>query len=178
MLGHKRLEALLELVYSHFTSIPFLFLGTTELLWWNENTSHLVNDAVLGNDIRGSDSGESVDLDPDEAAISSDVNGKRSILEQSRQVDVEQSLPGELLHGLDVLFLGLVDGVGVESSPGYDVVLKKSLQVFGSILREQEGVDLWTELLERPVGWCKQGTARMIGGIEFVEQSSLAQAEL
>ena len=58
--------------------------------------------------------------------------------------------------------LRLIEGVRVESLVGNNVVLEQCLQIFLTVLAEEEAIDSWTKLLESEVVRCKQCATKMI----------------
>ena len=58
------------------------------------------------------------------------------------------------------------------------MVLKESLQVLLTILGEEEGVDLGTELLESPVGWSEESSTFVLGVLDSVKETCFLKTEL
>jgi hypothetical protein len=58
------------------------------------------------------------------------------------------------------------------------VVEDQSLEVLAAVLAEQECVDLRAELLEGEVGRSEQSTARVVGAVVSVKETSLAKSQL
>ena len=73
---------------------------------------------------------------------------------------------------------GLVVGIGVECLVGDNVVLQESLEVFLTILAEEEAVDSGTQLLERKVRRGKNGPPNMVRGVcNSGQETGLCEAE-
>jgi len=90
---------------------------------------------------------------------------------------VEISLGNAVL--LNICGLGFVEGIGVQSLIGYDVVLQESLEVLLTILAEEEAVDPGTELLKREVGWREYGPAEVSRSIvDGLEETGFCETEL
>lgn len=73
---------------------------------------------------------------------------------------------------------GLVDGVAVEGCLGHDVVEEECLEVLEAVGGEEEGVDLGAEFAKGKVGGREEGAARVVGAVELLEETGLAETEL
>lgn len=173
-LGYERLEPLHQVLDLKLLASPKGTWATRNLLRWDEHVADDLDHTVLGDAILDRNATKAVDLNADEAAISSDVNAKAAILEHGRKVNVEVAL-GDTLLGLAV---GAVVGIGVQSVVRDKVVLKKSLEVLLTVLAEEESVDPRSELLESEVRGREESTSLVVGGVDHVEETGLAETKL
>jgi hypothetical protein len=173
-LGHERLKPLHQVLNLKLLASPKGTWATRNLLRWDEHITDHLDHTVLGNAILDRDAAKAVDLDADEAAIPSNVDAKAAVLEHGREVNMEVALGHTLLS----LAVGAVVRIGVESVVRDKVVLKKSLQVLLTVLAEEESVDPRAELLESEVRGCEESTSLVVGGVDHVEQTRLAETEL
>jgi len=80
--------------------------------------------------------------------------------------------------GVNVLGVRLVVGVAVEGLVGDNVVFEKSLEVFLTVLAEQEGVDPGSKLLEGEVGRSKERATSVVSAVQGLEKTSLDKTKL
>ena len=172
--SHERFKSLHQVFHLKLFTGPEGAGATRDLLRWDEYVADDLNHAVLRNTILDRDTAKSVDFDADEATVPSDVDAKAAVLEHGREVDVEVALR----HTLLALAVGAIVRIRVESVVGHKVVLQKSLEVLLTVLAEEESVDPRSKLLESEVRGCKESTALVVGGVDHVEQTCLAEAEL
>lgn len=176
-----RNQPILEFLQIHLA--VHLLRGTAWRLRWDQHGTDNVDNAVPRNAILDRDVGEAVDLDRDEAAPARDVDGQALVLEQRGEIDVEETL-GDVrctkFHaGLGLGWLvGVVKGIRVQRLVGHDVVFQQRSEVFLAVFREQEGVDLWAEFLEGPVGGCEQCASGVGRFLDVFEETRLLEAEL
>lgn len=90
-------------------------LGTTKLLRRNQDVADDLNDSVCGNAILDADAGEGVNLDVDQATVSSNINRKGVVLQRGGQVDVPVSL------GDSVVSFGLDESITVQNVVGHSL---------------------------------------------------------
>ena len=76
-------------------------LGATKLLGRNQDVADDLDNSVRGNTILHTDAREGVDLDVDQATVSSYVNRQRVVLESSRKVDMPVTL-GDTIKSLSL----------------------------------------------------------------------------
>ena len=96
-LGYERLEPLHQVLDLKLLASPKGTWATRNLLRWDEHVADDLDHTVLGDAILDRNATKAVDLNADEAAISSDVNAKAAILEHGRKVNVEVALGDTLL---------------------------------------------------------------------------------
>ena len=173
-LGNKRLEPLHQVLDLKLLAGPEGARATRDLLRWDEHVADDLDHTVLGNAILYRNATKAVDLDADEATVPSNVDAKAAVLKHGWEVDVEVALRHTLLS----LAVGAVVRVGVESVVRDEVVLEKSFEVLLAVLAEEESIDPRSELLESEVGGCKEGTSLVVGGVDHVEQTGLAETKL
>lgn len=149
-------------------------LGHQEPASGDKHVADDLDHTVLRDAVLDRDATKPVDLDADEAAIPRDVNAKATILEHSWEINVEVALGHTLLS----LAVGAVVRVRVESVVRDKVVLKKSLEVLLTVLAEEESVDPRAELLESEVRGCEESTSLVVGGVDHVEKTRLAETKL
>jgi len=90
---NKRFESLLQVFLAELLSIPFL-LCSFNFLWWDQYIVDDLDDSIRGDAIFNYDRGETVDLDADEPTVAPNINAKRAIFEQCRQIDlIPKSVP-------------------------------------------------------------------------------------
>jgi hypothetical protein len=173
-LGDVGLKPVHEVLDLKFLAHPLGAGATGNLLRWDEHIADNLNDAVPCDAILDRDATESINLDADEATVAGNVNAEAAVLEQGRKVNVEVSLG----HTFLALAIRAVKGIRVEGVVGDKVVLKQSLEVLLTVLAEEEGVDARAKLLESEVGRGEESAALVVGSVDHVEETSLAEAEL
>jgi hypothetical protein len=173
-LGYERLEPLHQVLHLELLASPKRTRATRNLLRGDEHVADDLDHTVLCNTVLNGNTTKAVDLDADEAAISSDVDAEAAVLKHGREVNVEVAL-GDTLLGLAV---GAVVGIGVQSVVRDKVVLKKSLEVLLTVLAEEESVDPRSELLESEVRGCEESASLVVGGVDHIEQTGLAKTKL
>ena len=87
MILNKGLQSLLEVFEIKLLSLP-LRQDAANLLRWNENVGHNVDNPVGRDAVLDRDTSEAVDLNVDQAAVTSNVNTKGAILQKSRQINL------------------------------------------------------------------------------------------
>ena len=143
-----------------------------------------MDDTILGNAVGDDNASEAVDSDFNQASIAADVHPEICIFQQSWEIKVDDALRYVCVDILVRLIfsilalLRLVNCVAVDSGSLNNMISEEWLKVFQAILAEQESVDAWSEFLEGPVVWREQGSAIMVGGVEFLEKASLTKAKL
>jgi len=147
------------------------------VLWWDEDIADDLDDSVLGDTVLNADAAETVNLDADEATVATNVNLENLVVEEGWEGVVEVSL-WYVVSLVGLVHVVAVDGVAVKGGTWNDVVLKESLEVLAAVLGEEEGVDAWAELEEGKVVWCEKGAAWVVGGVELLKETSLAETEL
>jgi hypothetical protein len=173
-LGHERLKPLHQILNLKLLASPEGAWASRDLLRRDEHVADDLDHTVLGDAVLDRNATKAIDLDADEATISSNVNAEAAILEHGREVNVEVALR----HALLSLAVGAVVRVRVESVVRGQVVLEKSLKVLLTVLAEEESVDPRAELLESKVRGCEESTSLVVGGVDHVEQPCLAEAKL
>lgn len=100
-----RLEASLELLEAELLLGPEPVgaseLGATELLGRNQDVADNLDNSVRGNTILHTDAREGVDLDVDQATVSSYINRQRMVLKSSGKVDMPVTL-GDTVKSLSL----------------------------------------------------------------------------
>jgi hypothetical protein len=81
------LESFHQVLLAELFSVPFSN-AAMELLGWDEDIFHNVNDAIPRNDVRERDVHVSVDLDLDQATKAEDVDAEMVVMQESGQVDL------------------------------------------------------------------------------------------
>lgn len=194
---NKGLEVLNKLLLGQLLAVvPLHKLTIGKLLRWDENVADNVDDTILGNTITDGHASETVNLDLNEAAVTSDVNAETAVFKESRQVNVEKTLRGStsgatvlavvlalatlvvLAAGVFGLLVLLVVGITVKGLVGHDVVLQECLEVLLSVLAEKESIDPRAEFLECKVGRSKESTTGVVGVVQRFEETGLDESEL
>ena len=168
------LEPLHEILDLELLTHPQRARTTRDLLRRDEHIADDLDHTVPRDTILDGNATEPVDLDADETTVASDVDAETAVLEQSRKIDVEVAL-GNTFLGLAV---SAVVGVRVEGVVRDKVVLEQSLQVLLAVLAEEEGIDARAKLLESEVGGSEESATLVVGGVDQIEETSLAETKL
>lgn len=157
----KRFESFLQVFLAELLALPLL-LRSFDFLWWDQHIVDDLDDSIRSDTIFNYDGGKTVDLDADEPTVASNINAKRAVFQQCRQINLilESVLRSsqkrlkdaymEVALGDSGLFgvVSLVIGVRVESLVCDNMILEQGLQILLSITTEQEAIDSWAKLLK------------------------------
>jgi len=148
----------------------------------NEYASGNLDDTILCNTVLDGDIIVAVDTDVDQSTPAGDIDTQAVVLEQCREIDVEDALRDRVFANFFLLWA--VESIGVQSLIGDDVVLEQGFEVLLTSSGEQEGVDARAELLPCPVGGSEEGgtcvlmTVLVVVGNAGLDKGKLGGGEL
>ena len=85
------LKPLLQVFLSQLLSLPLL-LRPTKVFRWDKDIAYNVDNTICSYTVLDRHRRKPIDLDADDAAVAGDIDTKRAVFKQSRQIDLEQIL--------------------------------------------------------------------------------------